>query len=47
MGKDKKFFRKKSSAQRARRKGERVVSYKGGYQLSKVKKETKQDFSIY
>ncbi len=45
MGLDKKFFKKKSSAQKARRRGERVVRYKGGFQLSKVKK--KKDFSIY
>lgn len=35
MGKQKKFYRTKSAAQKKRRKGERVVSYMGGYQLSK------------
>ncbi len=49
MGLDKKFFKNKSGAQRARRKGEKVVPYKGGYQLSKVKKrkEEEESFSIY
>lgn len=47
MGADKKFFKKKSTAQAARRKGEKVVSYKGGYQLSKRKKREADSFSIY
>ncbi|KKK90431.1 hypothetical protein LCGC14_2723060 [marine sediment metagenome] len=49
MGIFAKFFKKKSSAERARRKGERVVAYKGGYQLRKVKKKKnpQDDFSIY
>lgn len=49
MGVDKKFFKQKSGAQRARRKGERVVAYKGGYQLSRVKKRKEEEdpFSIY
>lgn len=47
MGLGKRFFKKKSSAQRARRKGERVVEYKGGFQLRKTKKKKEQPFSIY
>jgi len=50
MGMFAKFFKKKSAAQRVRRKGERVVPYKGGFQLRKVKKKKKNNsgsFSIY
>lgn len=38
MGKDLDFFKTKKAAQASRRKGEKVVPYKGGYQLRKVKK---------
>ena len=47
MGLDTKFFKNKVSAQKSRRKGERVVPYKGGYQLRKVKKKEEDSFSIY
>lgn len=48
MGKFAKFFKNKSSAQKARRKGESVVPYKGGFQLRKRKeKEEEESFSIY
>ena len=38
MGKYKKFYKKKSTAKKARRKGERVVKYMGGYQLKKSRR---------
>ena len=38
MPQNKKFFRKKSTAKKARRKGEMIVSYMGGFQLKKRKK---------
>lgn len=37
MAKDRKMYRKKSTAQKARRKGERVVKYGKGYQIRKTK----------
>lgn len=37
MGVNQKFFNTKKAAQVARRKGERVQKYKGGYQLRKRK----------
>ena len=37
MGEGQKFFKKKMTASVARRKGERVVKYKKGYQLRKTK----------
>lgn len=44
MGIGQKLFKTKKSAQGSRRKGERVVPYKGGFQLRKVKKK---DGGIY
>jgi hypothetical protein len=35
MPMDRKMYRKKSTAKRARRKGESVVKYKKGYQLKR------------
>ncbi len=35
MGQGQKFFKTKGAAKQKRRKGERVVSYEGGFQLRK------------
>lgn len=47
MGIGQKFFKSKKSAQDSRRKGEKVVPYRGGFQLRKVKKTSSGSSGLY
>ena len=41
MGTSKKFYKTKATAMKAKRKGQRLVKYKGGYQLARIKSKVK------